>query len=176
MRKDELLALARSIDPSRAPILESRYATWGEERADAAALATVVVAAFPAFAQLADARPSMFIDLCREGWRSPRTRGRLLSSLTAKVGDVSDGDRARSALRLAVQYEKLRIATRGLLPRALEGADVDTTAAEIAILAEASIEVALAEAMHHADTRWGPPTTASGSRSTFVVLGMGKLG
>jgi glutamate-ammonia-ligase adenylyltransferase len=118
----------------------------------------------------------MFIDLCREGWRSPRTRGRLLASMMAKVGDLADGERARSALRLAVQYEKLRIATRELLPRALEGADVDTTAAEIAILAEASIEVALAEAMHHADTRWGPPTTASGERSTFVVLGMGKLG
>jgi glutamate-ammonia-ligase adenylyltransferase len=176
MRKEELLALARSIDPERAPILESRYATWGEECTDAAALATVVVAAFPAFAQLADARPSMFIDLCREGWRSPRTRGRLLASLTAKVGDLADGDAARAALRLAVQYEKLRIATRELLPRALEGADVDTTAAEIAILAEASIEVALAEALHHASTRWETPTTASGAPSKFVVLGMGKLG
>src|SRR5690349_9578534 len=153
MRKEELLALARAIDPDRAPVLESRYATWGEERAEAAALATVVVAAFPAFAQLADARPSMFIDLFREGWRSPRTRARLRASLMAKVGDIADGERARSALRVAVQYEKLRIAVRELLPRALEGADVDTTAAEIAVLAEASIEVALAEAMQHASTR-----------------------
>src|SRR4051794_35673847 len=110
MRKDELLALARSIDPGRAPILESRYAAWGEERAQAAALATVVVAAFPAFAQVADAHPSMFIDLCREGWRSPRTRGRLVASLSAKTGSLADGEGVRSNLRLAVQYEKLRIA------------------------------------------------------------------
>ena len=82
----------------------------------------------------------------------------------------------RSRLRLAVQYEKLRIATRELLPRSLDGADVDVTAAEIADLAEASIEVALAEAQHYASPRLGPPVTAAGTPSTFVVLGMGKLG
>ena len=70
MRKDELVALARAIDPSRAPTLESRYAAWGDERAQGAALATVVVAAFPAFAPLADARPSFFVDLWGEGWRA----------------------------------------------------------------------------------------------------------
>ncbi len=176
MRKDELFSLARTIDPARAPALESRFRAWGDELAGAAALATVVVAAFPAFAQLAEARPSMFADLWREGWRAPRTRQGLLATLQAKAGDLSDGENARSGLRLGVQYEKLRIATRELLPRALNGADVDTTSAEIALLAEASIEVALAEAMHHASERWGPPMTASGDPSTFVVLGMGKLG
>jgi glutamate-ammonia-ligase adenylyltransferase len=149
---------------------------WGEERALPAALASVVVAAFPAFAQLADAHPSMFVDLCREGWRSARTRARLLGSITAKTGDLGDADAARSGLRLAVQYEKLRIATRELLPRALDGADVDTTSAEIAVLAEASIEVALAEAVHYAKARWGAPVSSSGAPSTFVVIGMGKLG
>ncbi len=176
MRTSELLALARSIDPDRAPALEARYASWGGEYAGAAALATVVVAAFPAFAQLADAQPSMFTELDREGWRAPRTRERLLSSIAARAGDLADGDGTRSALRLAVQYEKLRIATRELLPRALDGADVDTTAAEIAALAEASVEVALAEAVHYASGRWGPPKAVSGAPSTFVVIGMGKLG
>ena len=176
MRKDELLALARSIDPVRAPILESRFAAWGEHRADAAALATVVVAAFPAFAQLAEARPTMFDDLSREGWRSARTRDRLFGSISDRAGDLRDGDGARSGLRLAVQYEKLRIATRELLPREQGGADVDTTAAEISALAEASIEVGLAEAVRYAEARWSPPVTASGAPSTFVVIGMGKLG
>jgi glutamate-ammonia-ligase adenylyltransferase len=176
MRTDELLALARSIDPDRAPSLEARFANWGGQHAGAAALATVVVAAFPAFAQLADAQPSMFIELDRDGWRSPRTRARLLQSITARAGDLTDGDAARAGLRIAVQYEKLRIATRELLPRAQGGADVDTTAAEIAALAEASIEVALAEANHYASGRWGAPTAASGEPSTFVVIGMGKLG
>ena len=39
MRKDELLALAHTIDPVRAGAIESRYAAWGEELAQAAALA-----------------------------------------------------------------------------------------------------------------------------------------
>src|SRR5262245_33270845 len=111
MRRDDLVALARVIDPARVPTLESRYAAWGSELAEAAALATVVVAAFPAFAPLADAHPSFFADLCREGWRAPRTRSGLFASLSAKTGDLADADRARSGLRLAVQYEKLRIAT-----------------------------------------------------------------
>jgi len=176
MRPADLLALARSIDPARAPALESRYAAWGAEGAGAASLATVVVSAFPAFGPLADAHPAMFRDLYNEGWRAPRTRTRLLASLLARTGDLSDTVSARSGLRVGVHYEKLRIATRELLPRSLDGADVDTTAAEISILAEASIEIALAEAMHYARTRWGPALTSSGAPSTFVVIGMGKLG
>src|SRR5258708_6428894 len=176
MRKDELVALARTIDPTRAPILESRYAAWGEELAHGAALATVVVAAFPAFAPLADARPSLFVDLWTEGWRAARTRSGLYTSLVAKTGDLTDVEAVRSRLRIAVQYEKLRIATRELMPPSLDGADVDVTAAEIADLAEASIEVALAEAKQYATSRWGPPVTTAGTPSTFVVLGMGQLG
>src|SRR5689334_4530547 len=109
MLKDELLALARSIDPPRAHVLEQHFAAWGEEHADAAALATVVVSAFPAFAQLADSRPSIFADLCREGWRSPRTRAGLVASLLSQAGDLRNGDGARAGLRVAVQYEKLRL-------------------------------------------------------------------
>jgi glutamate-ammonia-ligase adenylyltransferase len=176
MRKDELVALAHAIDPERAPALENRYAAWDDEVADGAPLATAVVAAFPAFAPLADARPAVFADLWSEGWRVARTRAGLYASLLAKVGDLTDTEGARSRLRLAVQYEKLRIATRELLPPSLDGADVDVTAAEIADLAEASIEVALDEAKSYATARWGPPVTSSGSPSTFVVLGMGKLG
>jgi glutamate-ammonia-ligase adenylyltransferase len=173
MRKDELVALARFIDPVRAPMLEGRFASWETQ---AAALATVVVSAFPAFAPLADARPGLFDELYDEGWRAPRTRSGLYASLRAKAGDLDDVDGVRSRLRLAVQYEKLRIATRELLPPSLDGADVDVTAAEIADLAEASIEVALDEAQRYATARWGAPMTSSGASSTFVVLGMGKLG
>src|SRR4051812_25496036 len=145
-RDNELLALAHSIDPVRAPLLKAEFASWSEEVAAGAALASALVAAFPAFGQVADARPEMFAELARDGWRSPRQRAELVASLFARAGDLTDGEQARSGLRLAVQYEKLRIAARELLPRSLGGADVDTTAAEIAVLAEASIEVALAEA------------------------------
>src|SRR5258708_36687680 len=93
MRKDELVALARAIDPARAPILESRYAAWGDERAQGAALATVVGAAFPAFAPLADARPSFFVDLWGEAWRAPRTRAGLYASFPAKAATLPDPQR-----------------------------------------------------------------------------------
>jgi glutamate-ammonia-ligase adenylyltransferase len=176
MRQDELLALARFIDPIRAPGLESLFAAWGDERAEPAALATAVVAAFPAFAQVAAAWPSFFVDLCREGWRAPRTRAGLLSLLFGRVSDLGDGDAVRATLRRSVQYEKLRIAVRELLPPSLDGNDVDVTSAEITWLAEAAIEVALAEAQLYATARFGPPVTASGVPSKFVVLGMGKLG
>ena len=127
MRRDELLALARTIDPERAPSLESRFAHWGTALAEARALAMVVVAAFPAFGPLADARPAIFVNLASEGWRTPRTRRTLVASLSAYAGDLSDGDSVRARLRLAVQYEKVRIAVRELLPRSLDGADVDVT-------------------------------------------------
>src|SRR6185503_10336661 len=148
--------LARAIDPARAGNLESRFSAWAKEAPQAAALATAVATAFPAFAAMADARPSAFVELCAEGWRAERTRPSLEATLRARAGNLDHGDAVRAALRLTLQYEKLRIATRELLPSALHGADVDTTAREISNLAEASIEVALAEAMHHARVRWGP--------------------
>ena len=171
-----MLELARAIDPTRAGNLESRYAAWAREAPQAAALATAVATAFPAFASMVDARPSAFVELAREGWRAPRTRSGFEATMRARAGKLDDGDAVCAALRLTLQSEKLRIATRELLPRSLHGADVDTTAQEIADLAEASIEVALAEAMAYARARWGPPLTEEGAPSTFVVLGMGKLG
>src|SRR5215471_7609590 len=173
MRKGDLLTLSHFIDPDRAGALARHFAGWGEEPA---ALATAVVAAFPAFAQLADARPAFFSDLCREGWRTPRTRASLLALFSGRGVDLGDGEAVRADLRRWVQYEKLRIAVRELLPPSLDGADVDITSAEISALAECAIEVALAEAERYAAARFGPPLTAAGPRSTFVVLGMGKLG
>jgi glutamate-ammonia-ligase adenylyltransferase len=139
-------------------------------------LAAAVVAAYPAFGALADAQPDFFADLVREGWRSRREASTYQSLLFAAAGDLSDAEGVRARLRRRVQYEKLRIATRELLPPRLEGADVDATYVEISDLADAAIEVALAEAQLHVSSRWGPPLTARGEPSMFVVLGMGKLG
>jgi glutamate-ammonia-ligase adenylyltransferase len=171
-----LLELGRAIDAARAADLEARWAAWHKDDPPAAALATAVSAAFPAYGQLADARPELFAALANEGWRTERTRAGYDAGFRARAGNLDDGDAVRAALRLELQFEKLRIATRELLPRSLQGADVDVTAREISDLAEASIELALAEAMHYARARFGPPMTDEGSPSTFVVLGMGKLG
>ena len=176
MRTRALLELARAIDAGRAGILEGRFSAWAKDAPQAAALATVVATAFPAFASMADARPAAFVELCGEGWRAERARPAMEATLRAQAGNLDDGERVRAALRSGLQYEKLRIATRELLPRPLHGADVDVTSREIADLAEAAIELALAEAMHYARARWGAPRTERGAPSTFVVLGMGKLG
>jgi [glutamine synthetase] adenylyltransferase / [glutamine synthetase]-adenylyl-L-tyrosine phosphorylase len=176
VRTRALLELARAIDPARAGNLESRYAAWAKDAPQAAALAIAVATAFPAFASMVEARPAAFVELAAEGWRAPRTRSAFEAALRARAGNLDDADAVRAALRVILQSEKLRIATRELLPRSLHGADVDATAQEIADLAEASIEVALAEATTHARARWGAPRTEAGAPSTFVVLGMGKLG
>lgn len=176
MRTRALLELARAIDAARADNWENRFSAWAKEAPQAAALATVIATAFPAFASMAEARPAAFAELCAEGWRAERTRGGLEATLRAQAGSLDDGEGVRAGLRRALQFEKLRIATRELLPRSLHGADVDTTSREIAHLAEAAIEVALAEATSYAKARWGPPLTDEGTPSTFVVLGMGKLG
>ncbi len=177
IRPAELIDLAHRVDPGRAPGLQSQFrARWGGERADAVALATAVVAAYPAFGALADARPDFFETLGREGWRYPRDRSAYVHLFDEAIPDRSDLIEVRSTLRRRVQYEKLRIAVRELLPSSLEGADVEVTAAELADLADAAIEVALDEACLYASCRWGTPMTAAGMASKFVVLGMGKLG
>ena len=131
-----MLELARAIDAARAGNLESRFSGWAKDAPQAAALATTVATAFPAFASLADARPDAFVDLVAEGWRAERTRPVLEAKMGAAVGALDDGDGVRAALRRVLQYEKLRIATRELLPRSLHGADVDATSREISDLAE----------------------------------------
>src|SRR3954454_18052665 len=95
MRRDELAALAAFIDPERAPGLLERYGAWGEARAEAASLAAVIVAAYPAFAPWAEARPDLFADLVREGWRSRRDRADYQSLLFAAAGGVGGPGGAR---------------------------------------------------------------------------------
>lgn len=174
MRAADLFDFAEFVDPPRAGPLARRYEAWGNDVA--AALATAVVSAFPAFSHLADARPGYFEELAREGWRAPRRRDAYVARMAAEAGDFEDESRVAAGLRRVVQYEKLRIAVRELLPVELDGADVDATAAEISELAEAAIEIALREARGYVARRFGAPRTASGDPSQFVVLGMGKLG
>jgi glutamate-ammonia-ligase adenylyltransferase len=176
VRAPELFEFAEFVDQERASSLSRRYAGLEKDHPLAPALATAVVAAFPAFSQLADSRPALFVELARDGWRAPRRRSSYIARMTAEMGDLENEERAGAVLRRVVQYEKLRIAARELLPVELDGADIDTTAAEISDLAEAAIDMALVEARSYAARRFGIPRTASGAPSQFVVLGMGKLG
>lgn len=174
---EELLGFARAVDAERAhQVHDTCQQAWGQGRELAAALAAAVVSAFPALGALAAARPELFQELATQGWRYARDRETYLTLLRAAVPDPSDVIGVRVGLRRRVEFEKLRIAVRELLPSSLDGADVEVTAAELADLAEAAIEIALDEARAHATERLGAPVTSEGRPSRFVVLGMGKLG
>ncbi len=82
----------------------------------------------------------------------------------------------RGALRRFAWTERARIALRELLPIELGGAPVSTTAHELSLLADVTIELALEEASHHVASQSGMPERRGGEPSGLVVFGMGKLG
>ena len=77
-----------------------------------------------------------------------------------------------SALRVARQLVVERIATLDIE----QGATLDAVTGCMTHLAEATLEMALAQAEQEADARHGPPLDASGQRIEFWIVGMGKLG
>jgi len=167
----ELRDQARHIDSGRAEVLERELPDHpGRE------LSVLLGTAFPPLAPALDWQHAAVERIAQEGWRVERQRGDLLSRLLARAGDLSDASSVGMNLRRAVHEEKLRIALRELLPRNQGGASVDVTAHELADLADAAFEVALAEADRAIAERFGPPLRSDGQRSKIVVLGMGKLG
>lgn len=175
-RPSKLLALAQTIDPERAAVCAARFAEVFPKGGPPHALATLLGSAYPALGPVLEGSPDIAARLGDEGYRSARDYGDFLTRTLARVGDLASGDRVRQELRRAARDERIRIALRELLPPSLGGADVDVTARELSDLADATIEVALAEATYAVSQRFGEPRTAAGGRGRFVVLGMGKLG
>ena len=141
---------------------------------DAADLASLLACAYPATARSIAAWPEDVVAVARgvKQARDARTYRRIAFGL---IGDMSDEAAVRRGLRVLARRERLRVAVRELIPHA--GSDIDVTARELSELANVCIELALAEALVWADTRFGVPTTLpSGERCAFVVFGMGKLG
>jgi len=92
----------------------------------------------------------------------------LASALTA----------APHALPLA---DALRITRQLVLERLVrldveQGAPLDVVTGAMTALAEATLELALADALREADARHGAPLAADGRRCDFWIVGMGKLG
>jgi glutamate-ammonia-ligase adenylyltransferase len=190
-RTKAILELARKIDRERTAEVEERLSSadsaWTSRDAhrapqgtadddEAFAVAVLLAAAYPSLATPIFAEPEIARTLVAEGFQAHRDREAYLVRLHARAGDPSAHEHAGRELRRTVRDEKIRIALREVLPLALGGADVDVTAREHAFLAEAAIEVALAEAVHAMSARYGEPRTAAGDPARFVVLGMGKLG
>lgn len=138
-----------------------------------AELESLLLDAYPALARDVRARPEDVAALARgtRQARDVRTYRRLLATA---MEDPRDRASVLRGLRRFASREKLRIAARELLAHA--GQDVDVTSRELADLAEACCEAALAEALAWGEGRFGAPLTAAGTRCPIVVLGMGKLG
>ncbi|MCC6646143.1 MAG: bifunctional [glutamate--ammonia ligase]-adenylyl-L-tyrosine phosphorylase/[glutamate--ammonia-ligase] adenylyltransferase [Polyangiaceae bacterium] len=165
-----LVDLASALSPST-----SRAAlelALGKVSPEGAAVAACLAAAFPPVLSQVAARALTCEELAREGWRSARSLDDYLRLMFAEI----DGKDVRAGQRRLLARERARLALRELLPPELGGAEVDVTAREVSWLAEAAIEVALAEAEDAMERRFGPPLLSSGGRSRLVVLGMGKLG
>lgn len=175
-RRTRISALAHSIDPERATAASTRLAASLPRGGAAHAVAVLLSAAYPALAPVLEASPEIARALVDDGTLAARDRGGLAVRIGARVGDLDDPERVRAELRRAARDERIRIALREILPPALGGADVDVTARELSALADVTMEIALAEAVHATTARFGPPLTSSGAKGRFVILGMGKLG
>jgi glutamate-ammonia-ligase adenylyltransferase len=167
----ELERLAQQLDPDRiGPIARDLQGREGAE------LGLVLAAAYPA---LVPQRPALFeaiAGLARDRLASRRTRLDILRRLNEAVADQPPGEAWQGALQRAVWHEKVRIALREVLPSKLGGAELSETARELSELADAVLEVTVAEARSHVAARFGHPTHPDGSEAQLCVLGMGKLG
>lgn len=137
-------------------------------------LVHALVLAYPALRAQVVNRPEDVVALGKGRLRIGRDLRAYRRIVAGVVRDWSNHEEVRRGLRLFAQRERLRVAAREL--RAREGGDVDVTARELSDLAQVCIEVALAESQRWAEERFGVPTSASGDRCSFTVLGMGKLG
>jgi len=95
------------------------------------------------------------------------------AAITALVAQLQVGDRTlAAALRVARQLVLERLAVADVE----QAASLDAVTATMTALAEATLEIALAQALAEADARHGVPRNSHGQRIEFWIVGMGKLG
>ncbi|NDY91960.1 bifunctional [glutamate--ammonia ligase]-adenylyl-L-tyrosine phosphorylase/[glutamate--ammonia-ligase] adenylyltransferase [Ideonella livida] len=93
--------------------------------------------------------------------------------ITALVATLQAGGRAlASALRVARQLVMERLAVLDVEQRV----PLTDVTHPMTALAEATLELALAEACREADARYGAPLNEQGQRIDFWIIGMGKAG
>jgi glutamate-ammonia-ligase adenylyltransferase len=163
----DLERLARSIDAERADRLAAEFG--------ARPLALLLGVAFPPLTPHTGWQADAIERLASSGWRSAHRRADVFRTLRDAFERPSPAE-PLVAFRRAVWAEKARIAVRELLPIEQGGAELDSTARELSLLADASLEIALREAAGHVAARHGEPRRADGNPSGLVVFGMGKLG
>ncbi len=97
-----------------------------------------------------------------------------MAALVQTLRDPNGGHKLdlSGALRVARQLVLERLATLDVE----QGATLDEVTSTMTLLAETSLELALAQAQEEADLRHGPPLNALGQRLSLWIVGMGKLG
>jgi glutamate-ammonia-ligase adenylyltransferase len=168
---NELERLAFYLDPERAADISRDLR--GVPGAD---LGLVLGAAYPVLVPQRPALLEAIACLSREGLTTRRLRLDILGRLNEAVAGRTAGEDWQRALQRAVWLEKVRIALREVLPPKLGGAELPETARELSELADAVVEVVVAEASGHVTSRFGAPRHEDGSVAKLCVLGMGKLG
>ncbi len=168
---NDLERLAFHLDPERAAAISRDL--QGLPGAD---LGLVLGAAYPALVPQRPALLEAIASLSREGLTTRRFRLDILGRLNDAVAGRPPGEEWQRALQRAVWLEKVRIALREVLPSKLGGAELPETARELSELADAVVEVAVAEATAHVTARFGAPRHEDGGSAKLCVLGMGKLG
>jgi glutamate-ammonia-ligase adenylyltransferase len=133
--------------------------------------------AWPDIAPVAQAAHSRFVQRIRRryatelAWLPPGAPD--AATVTALVHTLRAGGRDLAcALRVARHLVIERLAVLDIE----QGAQLDTITGSMTALAEATLELALAQAEAEADERHGPPLDAQGSRMQLWIVGMGKLG
>ena len=93
--------------------------------------------------------------------------------IVALVARLQQGGRPLpAALRVARQLVLERLVVLDVE----QAATLETVTATMTFLAEATLEMALAQSLADADERHGPPLDAHRRRIDFWIVGMGKLG
>ena len=96
-----------------------------------------------------------------------------VDAITALVARLQGQDRSlAAALRVARQLVLERLAVVDIE----ENASLEDVCATMTALAEATLEIALAQAQADVDARHGAPRAANGQRIDLWIVGMGKLG
>jgi [glutamine synthetase] adenylyltransferase / [glutamine synthetase]-adenylyl-L-tyrosine phosphorylase len=95
------------------------------------------------------------------------------AAITALVVQIeTQGHGLAAALRITRQLVLERLAVLDVEDRA----SLQDVTATMTVLAEVTLEMALAQALAEADARHGAPLDAEGRRIEFWIVGMGKLG
>ncbi|MBT8443145.1 MAG: bifunctional [glutamate--ammonia ligase]-adenylyl-L-tyrosine phosphorylase/[glutamate--ammonia-ligase] adenylyltransferase [Gammaproteobacteria bacterium] len=167
-------------------ILHQPVNNWFERCGDNSALAgvidanpelvadlTKVVACSPYVADVLERYPDMLPELIQSGRLARTLAGRdLLDEFLAAAGAADSDMGFERTLRLLRHRELARIVWRDTT----HVAPCEETLTDLSAMADAAIGAAIERARIELEAKFGTPRTRDGQESTFVVLGMGKLG